>query len=42
MSDREERKKQVIEKIIESFKEKKSINEDELLNILDSLSLDAS
>ncbi len=42
MSDREERKKQVIEKIIESFKEKKSINEDELLNRMDRLSLDAS
>ncbi len=42
MSDREERKKQVIEKIIETFKEKKSINEDELLNRMDRLSLDAS
>lgn len=42
MADREERKKQELDKIIEAFKEKKTINEDELLNRMDRLNLDAT
>ncbi|MGN1043029.1 MAG: RNA polymerase sigma factor RpoD [Christensenellales bacterium] len=42
MAEREERKKQELEKIIEAFKDKKTISEDELLNRMDRLNLDAS
>lgn len=42
MADREERKKQELDKIIEAFKDKKSITDDELLNRMDRLNLDAS
>lgn len=42
MIDKEERKKQELEKIIEAYKEKKAIPEDELLNRMDRIQLDAS
>ena len=42
MPDIEERKKQEIDKIVEAYKEKKSIPEDELLNKMDRLNLEAS
>ncbi len=42
MIDKEERKKQELEKIIETYKEKKAIPEDELLNRMDRIQLDAS
>ena len=42
MAEREERKKQELDKIIETFKDKKTISEDELLNRMDRLNLDAS
>ena len=42
MAEKEKRKKQELEKIIELYKEKKSIPEDELLNRMDRIELDAS
>lgn len=42
MADREERKTQEINQIIEAFKDKKSITDDELMNRMDRLDLDAS
>jgi len=42
MAEKEERKKQELEKIIETFKEKKCIPEDELLNRMDRIQMDAS
>jgi len=42
MIDKEERKKQELEKIIETYKVKKAIPEDELLNRMDRIQLDAS
>ena len=42
MAEIEERKKQEIDKIVEAYKEKKSIPEDELLNKMDRLNLEAS
>lgn len=40
MADREERKKQVLDKILEAFKEKKSLSEDELLLRVEKLVLE--
>ncbi len=42
MAEKEKRKKQELEKIIELYKEKKAIPEDELLNRMDRIELDAS
>ena len=42
MPEIEERKKQEIDKIVEAFKEKKSIPEDELLNRMDRLNMEAA
>lgn len=42
MIDKEERKKQELEKIIETYKDKKAIPEDELLNRMDRIQVDAS
>lgn len=42
MSDIQENQKQEIDKLVEAFKDKKSISEDELLNRMDRLNLDAS
>lgn len=42
MAEREERKNQELEKIIEAFKEKKSIPEDELMHRTEILNLDAT
>lgn len=42
MVEKEKRKKQELEKIIELYKEKKAIPEDELLNRMDRIELDAS
>ena len=41
MPENDERKKQELEKIIETFKEKKTISEDDLLNRMDRIQLDA-
>ena len=41
MHENDERKKQELEKIIETFKEKKTISEDDLLNRMDRIQLDA-
>ncbi len=42
MAETQEIKKQEIDKLVEAFKDKKSISEDELLNRMDRLNLDAS
>ncbi len=42
MSEKEKRKKQELERIIELYKEKKAIPEDELLNRMDRIDMDAS
>ncbi len=42
MAEKEKRKKQELDKIIELYKEKKAIPEDELLNRMDRIELDAS
>ncbi len=42
MVEKEERKKQELAKIIELYKEKKAISEDELLNRMDRIQLDAN
>ncbi len=42
MIEKEERKKAELEKIIESYKDRKAIPEDELLNRMDKMQLDAS
>ena len=41
MPEKEERKKVELDKIIEAFKDKKAISDDELLNRMDRLQLNA-